>query len=527
MRVNHEKTALVCILFLASLFRLFYIGNIPGNTALYVDEMFSGYEAWSILKYGFDIDGYHLPVYLTAWGSGMSAMQAYNQLPFIWLFGLNGFSLRLPPAILGCITVYAFFYICKSIRNTEFAIFSSFILAVMPWHIMQSRYALDCYYFVGFITITIALLIKGREDRRILVLGFVFAGLTLYTYALNWMVMPIFVIGAAAFMIRKGYARFDKYMVVSAILLFLLAIPLILFVAVNIGFIHEIRTPFLSIPHLRVFRSDEVALSPRMYVHNLYKALNYLINQDDGSLMGCTKTFGLYYKFSNAFIAIGISECVVNFVMRRNIKRDNEFYILLLFGCAVILAGCIDLYTSFYRLNIIQIPMTYFLINGLWVLIERIKDSSKYLAIFIYSVSCFFFLIYYFTDYDDLVAAQLMDGSESAITYVEELANSGKLPDDYRVNVVSGVSFVSVLFYEEYPTDRFMEEVQYVGLDGPRVLAKEFGHYYFYYDDESVAACKTGDIYICSHDDSDTIEYCERNDMDITYLSNIVVAVAN
>lgn len=55
--------------------RLFALGSIP--CGLNQDEAFAGYNAWALLHYGVDSSGYHNPVYFTAWGSGMNALESY------------------------------------------------------------------------------------------------------------------------------------------------------------------------------------------------------------------------------------------------------------------------------------------------------------------------------------------------------------------------------------------------------------------------------------------------------------------
>ena len=79
----NEKTKVGLILLLAACVRLIGIGTYPGG--LHVDEAFAGYEAWSLLNYGTDSWGYHNPVYLTVWGSGMSVLNSVLMIPFIWI----------------------------------------------------------------------------------------------------------------------------------------------------------------------------------------------------------------------------------------------------------------------------------------------------------------------------------------------------------------------------------------------------------------------------------------------------------
>ncbi len=524
IKTDRNKRRLFLVLLFAAFIRLFYIGNIPGNANLYVDEMFSGYEAWSILHYGIDTAGRHFAVYLPAWGSGMSVMQAYTQIPFIAIFGLNSFALRLPAAILGIITLYAFYYICKSIKNEDYAIFATFIMSILPWHVMMSRWALDCNYFVGFITITIALLIKASRNNKFLPLAFLFIGLTLYTYSLPWTVMPIFVLGTIIYMFRAKEIKPDRHFFIALALLVITGLPLLLFVAVNMGYMPELLTPIFSIPKLSIFRAEELSLSPRSMLSHITTAFNMFVNQDDGTLMGTAGRFGLYHKISGVFILIGLAECLVTFFTDKK-RRGNEIYFILLFLCSFMIAATTDLY--FYRINIIQMPMTYFLVNGLWFVAGALQHKAKEILATTYAVLFFFFFIFYITDYDDSVAKHFFDGNKSAIEFVNEQKKEGHFSDDNTIHAVSGISYVSVIFYEKYPTDQYVNDVVYIdNADNAREHARILGNYIFYCGEPFTATLKSGDIVICSDTDESTIRRLESMGTDIHYMSSTVVAVA-
>ena len=85
--------------------RVWRFGAVPGG--LNQDEAFAGYEAWSLLNCGTDSAGYRFPVYLTAWGSGMNALNSYLMIPFIAMFGLEVWVIRLPQLIVACLTLSA------------------------------------------------------------------------------------------------------------------------------------------------------------------------------------------------------------------------------------------------------------------------------------------------------------------------------------------------------------------------------------------------------------------------------------
>lgn len=85
--LDYEKILFILIMAAGLFIRLWQFGNVPDGVNQ--DEAFAGYEAYSILHYGKDSFGYHMPVYLTAWGSGMNALNSYLMIPFIAVFGLK------------------------------------------------------------------------------------------------------------------------------------------------------------------------------------------------------------------------------------------------------------------------------------------------------------------------------------------------------------------------------------------------------------------------------------------------------
>jgi len=62
----------------------------------------------------------------------MSVLQTICEIPFVALFGMSSFAIRLPRAILGCLELVAFYQLYKESRGALFAKIGTFLLAVMP-----------------------------------------------------------------------------------------------------------------------------------------------------------------------------------------------------------------------------------------------------------------------------------------------------------------------------------------------------------------------------------------------------------
>ena len=127
--------------------------------------MYSGYEAFALLKEGMDSHGYTNPVYFISWGHGMNALYAYLSMPFIWTLGLNVVSIRLMQAILGSITLLLFYGLLKDMHEEKTAVLGILLLAINPWHIMLSRWGLEANIAPFFILAGVFFLGKGYTEE--------------------------------------------------------------------------------------------------------------------------------------------------------------------------------------------------------------------------------------------------------------------------------------------------------------------------------------------------------------------------
>lgn len=506
---------LLLIFLIGFALRLVMIGNIPGNTSIYQDEAFAAYESYSMLNYGTDSHGYVFPVYLKTWGSGMSIMQSLCMMPFIAIFGLNSFSARLPQGILGCLTLVAFYFLYKRLRCKKEAILATFIFAIIPWHVMMSRWALDCNYFPAFLLFGMLFLLKSEDNPKWLVLSAFFYGCSLYCYAAAWVVMPIMLLISFIYLRHKKVVTLNKYSVISFLILALMATPLLLFVAVNAGIIPEIRTNIISIPKLSHFRGDDVSLSAKLVLQRFYETFVMFVNQDDGRISNAPTNFGLYYKFSNIFIIIGIASSIYDIFKKKEHSNDIVVFSQLIAG--IILGGLIEV--VFNRINIIHIPMIYFLCVGLWTVIEFFGDKILYAIIGLYSFSAIAFASYYVTVHDDFIAQVNYDGITTALQALQE-----EDIDTVHILSTSELKHAYILYSVAYPTDLYKETVVFKDVNAIAMDPLYFEGY-----DYTATTSDTpvsGDAYVCVDTDIDSTQYMQDNDMEITYYNHVVVGIA-
>ena len=91
---KQEKCIFFLLLILGVSVRVYRFGSAPPG--LNQDEAFAAYDAWALLHYGTDSSLHRFPAYLTAWGSGMNALESYLMIPGLALFGVKAWVIRLP-----------------------------------------------------------------------------------------------------------------------------------------------------------------------------------------------------------------------------------------------------------------------------------------------------------------------------------------------------------------------------------------------------------------------------------------------
>lgn len=495
------------VVFVGSILRLLFIGRVPGNYNYFQDEAFSAYEAFSMVNYGMDSHGYHNPIYLETWGSGMSAVQCYIQSIFVRILGFGPVAIRLPQAILGCLTLVFFYLLIKEVADKRIAFWSTLVLAIAPWHIIMSRWGLDCNYYVGFVTISLYLLVTSKNVIWKTILAAVLMGITLYSYAGPWIVMPFLVYGIILYLFLKKEMTI-KSIVIYTITLGIVVIPLFIFILVNMGFISEIRTDFISIPKLSYFRSDDAKPS----LANLKQLITYFWTQYDYISYDTALPYGTYYLFSNVFLVIGI--------IRDIIKRNKKAVIMWIwFICALILGVTVQ--ANFERTNILFLPLIYFIGVGIAFVIDLFKNAKLQkvvaLGIFIlYAVNGFIFARYYFTEFNEMMTRVWPDGAQEVIEFAQNYDGTIHVQD---------IRHPIVLCYSQYPTDKYVNTVVYEDENAKFLQPQSWEGYDM--TDYTVAEPISGDVYICKIDDDEAVSWIINNDMSVAQFGVYYVAVAN
>ena len=114
---------------------------------------------------------------------------------------------------------------------------------------MLSRWGMNSNVFPVLVLFAFALALRGLERPRWLVPAFIVLALGLYAYGTAYVFVPLFAIGIFAYGWRRRVVDFRHWVVASAAMA-LVALPIGLFLMVNLFELPAIELPLLSMPRL-------------------------------------------------------------------------------------------------------------------------------------------------------------------------------------------------------------------------------------------------------------------------------------
>lgn len=204
------------IIFFLSLFlRLIYLTQIPPS--LNWDEASLGVNAYSILKTGRDEWGRAWPLTFEAFGDYKLPGYIYTLVPFIAIFGLNEFSVRLPSVIFGSISViFLYLIVFRLSEKKDWAILAALLLAISPWHFFLSRIALEANLALSFFLIGLYFLMTGLKKNALFILSALFFGLSIFTYNSARIFVPFFLFSFLALNFKR--IKVNKFTIFAALI---------------------------------------------------------------------------------------------------------------------------------------------------------------------------------------------------------------------------------------------------------------------------------------------------------------------
>lgn len=177
----NKKILVLLILILSGFLRLYRLDTVPPSP--YWEEVALGYDAYSIAETGKDHHGNSYPIIaFPSYGDYKPSGYFYAIVPFVKLLGLNVWSVRLPSAIAGIISVGLLYLIGKELFDETIAVTASLFLSISPWAIQFSRGGWEVNLAMMMILAGTALLVYSRRITWMLLPAVIFFCLSMYTY---------------------------------------------------------------------------------------------------------------------------------------------------------------------------------------------------------------------------------------------------------------------------------------------------------------------------------------------------------
>lgn len=220
------------ILAVAIFFRFYNLQNVPPSASL--DEATIGWNAYSLLQTGHDEYGYHFPILLRAYDDYRPALYVYLVIPFVKLFGLTVFAVRLPSVIMSVLTVVMTFFLVRSLlfvykKRDSLALCTMGLLAISPWHIYLSRLGHEVNLGLTLVVLGSLVFFLFIEHKKAWLFSsscIIFA-LSFYSYQSEKVFVPLFIFLLLC-VFYKQVLKVKKHLIIGVILATAISLPMVI-----------------------------------------------------------------------------------------------------------------------------------------------------------------------------------------------------------------------------------------------------------------------------------------------------------
>lgn len=480
------------VLALAVALRVYRFPEIPYG--MNTDGVMSTLDAWALSKYGTDRFGTPYPAMMWGWGYGQqSALYAYWASLFTRFLGLSRLSLRLPMLTVALLSLPVLWDLARRIAGRGYALAALALCAVLPWHVVQSRWSIDAHMFCHMLLFSTYFLVLGTKRPGFYYLSMVFFGLTMYAYAISMYSVPILLIAAACYLLAHGKIR-ARQLVVCAAIYVAVMLPVGLTIAINLFGLETMRLGPFTLQRFSesVRASDTLFLSGKDMLEqlreNLLTFLHHTFLQSSGGWPTVVDGFGTLYVFSTPALFAGLFLFWRDRRSAQALRGDlpapqpDAGYLLLCWLAAMFACGLFTNLSNTWRSNGIYYPLLLLTAYALYALMRRVKAFLP-LVLALYAAGAALFTASYFDP--DRLSSHLV---ELEADQIEALEYMDTLPFEYACLSVGTdperrvVAEINTLFVHEIDARQAQDETPILDAAGD-----ELGYYsdvYEYWTEE-------------------------------------------
>ncbi len=476
--IKRNKAALIyfAIFFLAVYLRLFEFGQVPNG--LYQDETAIGFNAYSILETGKDEYSKNFPLYFKSFGDYKLPVYIYLTIIPVKIFGLTDFTPRVASVVFSILTVGLFYFFVRRLtRNTVLALISMLLLAINPWHLHYGRATFEVSVALFFFLLGSFLLIGGKKNMFISMLGVGCFIVALYTYNLTRLLSPALLLLVFSYNIKewKKVTLAHKGIIAGTVIVGF--IPLLLSILSPEG-VHsasgtlitssaaiqapllELRSYMIGTPILfqKLFFS-QFALTGWEYIRHIaaYGSFDfYFLN---GSLHGNhgIGNFGQFYLFEVFTILTGL---ILAFIKKEKWRSFLIFWGIIVVAVCAFTREAPHATRSFFLI----LPFIIFSAYGLIVIIKLISNMPRKIGVIgglFICLFCSYNIVYYFSSYYERFPIFYAKSWRSKDRVLSDFIKDHNMKyEKVVVDEAAGIPYTSLLYYLGYSPEDFQRTVQ-------------------------------------------------------------------
>lgn len=368
-----EKYWLILLLLLYGVFlftRLFRLDTIPAG--IHMDELSYAYDARCLMQYGTDRHGNHMPVLLWAYGDGMGSLYCYMEAVLMKLFGFSFWTIRIPAVIGGSFAFFFSYLLANEVfESKKWAFWGPILVTITPYFMMSERWDLGTNLFLSIIIpafYTYYRAIKSGKTINYVVAGIVL-GITLYTYVLSYLILPMFLIFSTLYLIIIKKFDFRKTCLL-VVPLVLFALPLVLYQLVSMGKIPEFTFLGSDFTRLPVYRIGEMKLSNLL---GIGMNIRLLLFGNTWITYNAFKEYGAIYLFSVPLVVYGLGICCYRMYLSFREKKVTVYPMLFFLFLFVLLTFALTGDDNMHKATGIFFPFIFFIV----IAIKEIGDHMQ------------------------------------------------------------------------------------------------------------------------------------------------------
>ena len=470
--LRHEMLTVILLFGVAVLVRSWAFTVLPRGQNQ--DGTMAAVEAFCLMRDGVDHMGHPWPTYFEAWGgTQMSTLYSYILIPFIHLLGLTKLALRLPMLLCSLLAILAGWDLARRALGKGYGLLFLLVAALNPWHILQSRWALEANLMPHVLLVACWLLYLGRSNPWALCFSMVFFGLTPYAYGVATFVTPVLLIPVAVYFVAKRRVRLWQALV--CVLIFTaVAGPYFLTLAIQTFEWDTMMIGPFSLPRFYdTMRAGDISLfaeNPYVRMVSCFGAFlqQFLVNSYGAPYneIAWAHTMypftvllyisGLYLWWQKSRKEGRLKDACEASSASEDLFRIISFWLL---GAAVngmLIPGVIN------RQNAVYYPLMFLTAYGIWHASKRLKLAGCAMAAML--LAAFAGLcVNYFGDeaYQDRVARSFREGLQEALVQTKNWDY-----DHYYVFDQDKIALTQVMFAHQIDYALLSEEKDLPGLDG-------------------------------------------------------------